>query len=584
MRRQRFHDLRDAAGPRGIARAAAVWLLALLLLAGAAHARTLVIANFEASLRVETDGAIVVTETIHPRFEGKWNGIYRTIPIEYRTPQGFNKTFFLEILSITDDAGNSLKYEASNERHYRKLKIWVPGAEDATRTVKIIYRVPNALLFFEDHDELYWNVTGDEWEVPIEKATADVELPAGAAGVRTLVFTGAYGSRERDADIREDGHHISFAMRRPLSFREGMTIVIGWNKGLVQEPSKAQGAWLFLRSNWPLFVPIVAFIAMWRLWYTRGRDPKLRPISVQYQPPEGLTPGEVGTLIDSSPDMRDITATLVDLAVRGYILIEETKEDHMMGLWTSKDYAFHKRKAPDTRLKAHESGLMNALFSSGDVVSMSSLENRFYTYLPGIKDRMFEALMQRRYYSSRPDRVKARWVVGGALVGFFSIWGGAFLANFLGMQGQPFIIAGILSGAIIAFFGYFMPARTMEGTRALEGILGFEEFLGRVEEPRFNVVIKTPQMFEKFLPYAMALGVEKRWVAAFDDIMKQPPDWYRGDSLSGFRASSFVNNMGRMSTAAASAMASAPRSSGDSGFGGGGSSGGGGGGGGGGGF
>ena len=549
-------------------------------------ARSLAIERFDVLIRVDADGSITVTETIHPRFTGKWNGIYRTIPVEYRTPQGFNKTLFLDLTSVTGGEGGALKYESSRERHYRKFKIWVPGAEDAARTVKITYRVPNALLYFEDHDELYWNITGDEWEVPIEQAGAVVQLPTGTTGIRTLVFTGAYGSRESEADVEAKDNEVYFRMRRPLSFREGLTAVIGWDKGFVKEPSQAQSVWLFLRSNWPLFIPIGVFAFMFRLWWTRGRDPKLRPIVVQFAPPEGLTPGEAGTLIDGTPDMRDITATIVDLAVRGYLLIEETKEEHMLGLWSSKDYSFHKRTPPEGAkpLKPHESALLESLFAFGNPVTLSSLQNRFYTHLPGIKNLMYDTLLKQKYYGARPDMVRVVYVVAAIAAGLLTIGGGGMLSAAFGIAMQTVVVAGLLSAATIIGFGWVMPARTTAGTRALEGVLGFEEFLGRVEEPRFEAMIKTPEMFEKYLPYAMALGVEKRWVAAFDDICKQPPDWYRGSSHATFRPSYFVSDMNRMTTSMASTMASSPRSSGGSGFGGGGSSGGGGGGGGGGGF
>jgi len=535
-------------------------------------ARSLAIERFDVLIRVDADGSITVTETIHPRFTGKWNGIYRTIPVEYRTPQGFNKTLFLDLTSVTGGEGGALKYESSRERHYRKFKIWVPGAEDAARTVKITYRVPNALLYFEDHDELYWNITGDEWEVPIEQAGAVVQLPTGTTGIRTLVFTGAYGSRESEADVEAKDNEVYFRMRRPLSFREGLTAVIGWDKGFVKEPSQAQSVWLFLRSNWPLFIPIGVFAFMFRLWWTRGRDPKLRPIVVQFAPPEGLTPGEAGTLIDGTPDMRDITATIVDLAVRGYLLIEETKEEHMLGLWSSKDYSFHKRTPPEGAkpLKPHESALLESLFAFGNPVTLSSLQNRFYTNLPGIKNLMYDTLLKQKYYGARPDMVRVVYVVAAIAAGLLTIGGGGMLSAAFGIAMQTVVVAGLLSAATIIGFGWVMPARTTAGTRALEGVLGFEEFLGRVEEPRFEAMIKTPEMFEKYLPYAMALGVEKRWVAAFDDICKQPPDWYRGSSYAMFRPSYFVSDMNRMTTSMASTMASSPRSSGGSGFGGGG--------------
>jgi len=173
-------------------RAAAAVLAAALFVGAPARAaeRTLVIDAFDATVQVAVDGSIDVVETITPTFTGSWNGIYRTIPIEYRTPQGLNYALRLQIEAITDGSGTALRYESSRVRHYRKLKIWVPGAEDATRTVRIHYKVANALRFFDEHDELYWNITGDEWDVPIHAAAASIELPTGVTGVRATAFRG----------------------------------------------------------------------------------------------------------------------------------------------------------------------------------------------------------------------------------------------------------------------------------------------------------------------------------------------------------------------------------------------------------
>jgi uncharacterized membrane protein len=318
----------------------------------------------------------------------------------------------------------------------------------------------------------------------------------------------------------------------------------------------------------------------------------LRPIAAQYEPPIQLTPGEAGTLVDNSADMRDITSSIVDLAVRGYLVIEEHEKDRMLGLIHDKDYNFilKKDRAEWAKLKPHEQVLLNGFFSSGTVgeaVSMSSLENRFYKNLPDIKNRIFESLVTQGYYRRRPDSVRASYLGIGLVVGVLSIWGGNAIASSIGMAPLTFIIAGILSAVIICAFGWFMPAHTEQGARALEGVLGFEDFLNHVESDRFNRMIKTPQMFEKFLPFAMALGVEKNWSKAFQGIMTQPPEWYRGSYGPNFYPMMFTSDLNTMSSRASSVMASAPRSSGGSGFGGsggGGSSGGGFGGGGGGGF
>ena len=267
-----------------------MWLLglAVLLFAAAPDAaeRTLVIQRFDATIEVSPDGSILVEETIVPRFTGSWNGIYRTIPVQYRTPQGLNYTLRLDIESVTDGEGTALRYETSRERHYRKLKIWVPGAADATRTVKLRYRVPNGLKFFDEHDELYWNVTGDEWEVPIESASAHVRLPEGVTGVRATAFRGAYGSTEQTAvSIEADGVRVQ--TMRGLGFHEGLTLVVGWNPGIVHRPTAVERTADFTYSNLPLAIPPLVFVGMFRLWRSRGRDPKLGPIATRYEPPAG---------------------------------------------------------------------------------------------------------------------------------------------------------------------------------------------------------------------------------------------------------------------------------------------------------
>src|SRR5467141_2827201 len=180
------------------------------LLAVLVAAPQTVIESFDVEAAVLADGTLDVTEVIRPRFAAPRNGIYRTIPVEYQTPQGFNYTLLLDVISITDENNHALKYESSRERHYRKFKIYVPGAAHATRTVNLHYKGLDGLKFFEDHDELYWNVTGDEWDLPIESAGARVVLPAGVTGLRATSFTGAYGSRQQDADVQVAGNAVEF--------------------------------------------------------------------------------------------------------------------------------------------------------------------------------------------------------------------------------------------------------------------------------------------------------------------------------------------------------------------------------------
>jgi Predicted membrane protein (DUF2207) C-terminal domain/Predicted membrane protein (DUF2207) N-terminal domain len=574
---------------RRLLRGAALLAVLVAALAASATARQLKIQKFSAEIFVQPDAVVDVTETIEANFIGEWHGLYRTIPIQYVTPQGFNYTLFVKLEGVTDAAGQALKVDTSHQGHYLKWKIYIDDATDAVRTITIHYRVTNGLKFFEDHDELYWNVTGDEWDVPIENASAQILLPVGVTGIRALAFTGAYGSRAQNAEITTLDNSVKVSMLRPLAFHEGLTVVIGWDKGFVKQPGTSELISQFLESNWPVFLPIPVFLFMFWLWYTRGRDPRAGPVAVQYAPPEGMTPAEAGTLVDDDAGMRDITATIVDLAVRGYLVIEEKYKDHMLGLIKNKDYVFHMKKKPAewTELKPHELVLLAGIFGNAAKpdVELSSLQNEFYKNLPAIKNGIFDGLMEHGYFQHRPDYVRSGFVGGGIALGVVLFFVGNAISQRTGIALVPFFIAAIVSAAIVVGFGWFMPARTAQGAKALAGVLGFEDFLTHVEADRMDRIEQTPATFEKYLPFAMALGVEKKWVGAFQNIYTQPPSWYQGGMYNGaFYPVMFVNSLDTMTARASSVMASAPRSSGGSGFGGGGGSGGGFGGGGGGGF
>jgi len=563
--------------------------------------RSYVISDFEVDLQVLRSGALVVTETVAVRFSGSYNGIYRTIPVAYRSPQGFNFSLRLRLLNVTDAAGHPLRHQERRTGDSRTIKVWVPDARDATRTIVFRYRVENGIRFMrqgeEEWDELYWNVTGTAWPVAIERAHARIRLPALVSGVRARAFTGSYRSSARDADIRIGKALVEVEARHPLGIHEGLTVAIAWDSRLrvpgategaagpstgeylIHRPGRLAKVAAFLRSNWPLLIPVLVFLFMLQLWRRSGQDPKRRPIAPRYEPPEGMTPSEAGVLIDNRPDMRDITAMLVDLAVRGHLKIEETEEERFLGLSSKREYAFVRLTDPAawTTLKGHERKLLEAVFSDGDRqrATTSDLANSFYRELPGIRDRIFDELVAQRYYVRRPDRVQQQYVAIGAISAVVGIALGMMFSARFGLSPLPVILGGVLSGLIIIGFGLIMPARTIAGTRALEQILGLEEFLTRVESDRFKRMITGPEMFEKLLPYAMALGVEKTWAAAFKDTFTEPPQWYSGVQPGGFQTLLFVNSMSQMSGQAATAMAAAPRSSGGSGFAGGGFSGGG---------
>src|SRR5258706_205971 len=442
-------------------------VLAVLALAATSLSaqRSYSIERFDAQIRVNRDASIDVTETITARFVGSYNGLYRTVPVTYRTPQGLNWTLGVALRSAQDDVGHNLKTETSRMGAYVKFKVWIPGAADADRTIVLRYHATNGLRFFDEHDELYWNVTGDEWEVPIRAATAEIELPPGAAGLRAIAFNGLYGATARDARVTIDGPVVRLTMPRPLDYHEGLTAVVGWDKGLVTAPTATDRAMETAFSNWPLFIPIPVFALAFWSWWRRGRDPRQRPIAVQYEPPPGMSPAEAGTLLDNSADMRDITATLVDLAVRGYIRIEEKQNPKLFGLFGGgTEYSLHRLKPVTTSndgLKDQESLVFTGVFYGRDEgVPLSLLKDEFYKQLPGIRGAILDALTASGYYKNRPDKVKQNWMGAAVATGMLVGIGGTYLSKLTLLTPVPFIVAGVLSGLILLVFAQIMPART----------------------------------------------------------------------------------------------------------------------------
>jgi uncharacterized membrane protein len=552
-------------------------VLILFLLIGAvpAFARSWRVADFHTTAAIVEDGMTLIQEEITCVFVGKFHGIYRDIPVEYPVPNGSNYTLFLKLKGVTDESGNQLKYEKSRQGPSLHLKIYVPGATDSTKTVRISYLTPNAIRYFDDHDEFFWNVTGNDWPVPIDHASALVALPQSASGsIRAQAFTGVYGSRDQEATSEVKGTNASFETTNPLPMRGGLTLDVYIPKGILKQPGALTRIWWFLSSNSILFLPLFAFAVMFTMWWYKGKDPKSGlSVAPMYEPPKDMTPAEVGTLVDDSVDPRDITSTVVDLAVRGYLKIEETDEKHLV--FSNKDYIFHllKQRPEWDGLASHERVLIEHMYEGGgETCRLSSMKNHFYTAIPAIKQDIIAELKNKDMYTLDPDSAKG-YVVGAAiLIGIPFVLLQAFHVVDFFLSPLMAVVGIGLSALIIILFGRQMTAKSLLGQRTKVQILGFQEFMNRVDADRLKRM--PPDTFEKFLPYAMALGVEHRWAQAFKDIVKDPPSWYyspTGYGPYGWSPIFFANSMHGMSTDMHSVMVSAPRSSSTgSGFGGGG--------------
>lgn len=544
-----------------------------------AAARSWRIADFNDTITIAADGSTAVHERLTLVFIGEWHGIHRTIPVEYPGPRGTNYTLLLDVTGVTDGNGGKLKYESSISNGYRDLKILIPNAVDTTRTVEIDYTLRNAVRYFEDHDEFYWNVTGNDWPVPIDHVSALVQLPGAAAGaLRAQAFTGVYGSTGHEATAEVKGSDVSFETTNPLPMRGGLTIDIFIPKGILKEPSAFTKAMWFLGSNPVVFMPFLSFGVMFVFWWYKGRDPDPGlSVAPMYEPPPDISPAEAGTLIDDKVDPRDITCTLVDLAVHGYIKIEEVEDKGL--IFHHKDYIFHLLKPREQwiGLAPHERVMLENVFAGGSQTRLSSLKNRFYTALPVIRRDIMSALRSKGMYLLDPESANA-YSIGAAVL----IIAPFAIAQFTGYKDvfssiSPLVVSGIISAIIWWLFAREMKARTVKGGRTRVAVLGFQEFMNRVDADRLKRM--PPDTFEKYLPYAMALGVEHIWAQKFAGIIQNPPTWYASPAgyPTGFNPIFFSNSMHSMATDMHQVFVSAPRaSSTGSGFGGGGFGGGGG--------
>ena len=554
-----------------------ILLLALLLsgLTGIAAAKSWRVTDFQDNISVAKDGSAVVTEHLTLTFVGEWHGIHRTIPIEYPGPNGTNYELYVDVTSVSDGQGRGLKYDSSVSNGLRDLKIYIPDAVDATRTVEIAYRVRNGTRFFEDHDEFYWNVTGSDWPVPIDHAAATVSFPAAAAGsLRAQAFTGVYGSAEHDATAKVDGAAAQFETNNPLPMRGGLTIDVYIPKDILEEPGAITRFFWFLGGNPVVFLPLVTLAVMFPLWWYKGRDPDPGiSVAPMYEPPSGISPAEAGTLLEDTIHPRDITSTMVDLAVRGYIKIEETAEKVV--LFTHKDYVFHLLKPREqwgNDLAPHERVMLENVFEGGSETRLSNLKNRFYTAVPVIRQDIMAQLKNKGIYMLDPESANGYSVAAAvAILIPFAIFQYLGWANFF--SSVPLLIVSVLVSALIWWlFARVMTAKTVKGARTRIAVLGFQEFMNRVDAERLKVM--PPTTFEKFLPYAMALGVEHHWAQAFAGIIKDPPSWYVAPGGyapgMGFNPIFFSSSMHSMASDMQQVFTSAPRSSSSgSGFGGG---------------
>ena len=622
----------------------------LVVLASPAHADERIL-EFHGRIEVSADAGMQVTETIRVRAEGDRirRGIYRDFPTTYRDAAGNRLRVEFEPVAVsrdgkpeafhTEPVGNGVRVYFGNES-----VLLDPGEH----RYEFSYRTRRQLGFFERHDELYWNVTGNGWAFPIDVASAEVVLPAGvpADAIGIEGYTGAQGAQGRDYAARVDGDsRASIRTTRALAPEEGLTLVVTFPKGIVAPPTDAERREWFLEDNAALLVAGGGLALLWLYylvqWLRVGRDPKRGVIVPQYESPSALTPGALRYIERMGYDERCFAADLVDLARQGALTIREH----------DGTYSLHRGNSGGT-WQPPQAALFSSLFAGGRTLDLKQTEHRRVAAARNAHRDALDRENAGRYFN-----VNTRYGVIGTLFALASLgvglWlsgttdqraGGLFLLVWLGFwtlgvtalvvsavrawrNGRgvggyaaailltvftlPFLageIAGLAAFAALVGIGYtlvlvaaaatnvlffrLMRAPTPEGRKVLDRIEGLRLYLGVAERDELAAQQAPPMTtdeFQRLLPHALALDVEKTWAdrlaaaigPAAAAAAVSSAAWYSGSSpitsITGF-----TDGVGSSLSSAISSSSSAPGSS--SGSGGGGSSGGGGGGGGGGGW
>ncbi len=561
----------------------ALVLLCLPALAGADER----ILKFHSDIRIFEDGMLEVTETITVRAEGRQirRGIYRDFPVEYEDRLGNDYHITLEPLAVLRDDRRESWHTV---RSGRDVRVYFGHRdrfiEHGEHTYTFRYRVNRMLGFFEKYDELYWNVTGNRWAFPIDRASATVHLPFDVPRdeLRIDGYTGPYGSRAQDFGRFFDGAgNVRFEANNPLPASHGLTIVLGWPKGYVDEPTQLDRiAWL-LSDNRNLLVALLGFVLLLAYyiptWLSHGRDPEEGVVVTRYEPPEGFSPASLRYIRQMYYDNKVMTAAIVNLAVKGYLEINRAGDTHSL----KKLDALH-ATAP---LAPGERELYNALFAEGGSVTLENSNHKVLGKAQKAHRQSLKNDYKHHFFRTNgPLNLPAIVIVIGSMI----------VAVKIGAGPTPLVIATIvLSFLTMAFFAVIMRRPTLRGRKLLDEMTGFGDYLEIAEKDELNLrnpPEKTPQLFEALLPYALALGVEQAWSEKFAGVLasiRNPdgsaysPSWYNG-TWNTSNLSKATSDLSSGLHSAVSSSVTPPGSS--SGGGGGGSSGGGGGGGGGGGW
>ncbi len=525
------------------------------------------IPSFRVEATLDASRRLEITERIEYDFdENARHGIYRQIPITYTRGKGIYR-LPIQVLGATMD-GQPIALKKTQENGELSLRLGDPDRVMKGRHVFVIrYATDRVVTDWTDHQELYWNVNGNGWTVLTETASFTLRGPGSVQGA--ICYTGPEGSTEHACTTTVASSTAMLVTTRALAPAEGFTIAIAFPVRTMQPLPWWRILWYWLWEHPFVLLPFATFVVMFLLWWIRGRDPIGRGTIIPlYEEPRGLRPALLSALLHQTVTPRDATATILDLARKGYLTLKAIGDlDVEKGSWS-----ITRTKKTTEGLLPFEETLLQGLASPGETMPLSGQPGTYSTMFYNVNKKISAELISRHWFVREPGQSRGLWFLLAFLIVFFSF---IFAETF----GIAFFFGAFLSAVIIAVFGWFMPKVTKEGAILTEEIEGLKHFLTVTEKDRLafhDAPEKRPEQFSRLLAVAVALGVETKWAKQFESLMIPAPEYLQTNN-SALSALALVHSIDHFNTHFSHGLVSpsSPSRSGSSGFSSGGSSGGG---------
>lgn len=519
-------------------------LLAVIALAlspvGAAQAKSAAWQRYDVDITVQPDGSLRVVETQVIEFQG---GPFR---------EGFAEIPLEGADGVTDvsvsepgqayQPGSGYSYSHYEDGSNLVIEWSFPPASNETRTFLVSYTIHGAVRQYDPGDKIRFMAISPENDFPVESSTITVHLPPGGPVIDDPDSIGA----PMEWQTGLDNQTVTYTTTRGVNAYEGVAVELVFRHGAVTGPKPSWQAEFDRQENfeqnvkpwidlglWGIALALLVGLpgALYLIWYLFGRDPGpgLTPDYIS-QPPSDLPPGLAGVLVDEKADLRDLTATLIDLARRGFVALEETESPAAFGA-VSKIFTLRKTGAP-AGLRGYEQMLYDALFGASETVNLSSLPARFFSRLPAIESAMYSETVKAGLFRAHPEEVRSGYRIGGVLLVALGLLVGCaatgLASDLTGALICPFIPVVLFGGGLLALSGA-MPARTRKGADETAKWRAFQKYLGNIQQ--YKDLAVAADQFEKYLPYAIGFGLERRWVNAFTQAPVAAsipiPIWYR---------------------------------------------------------